>query len=191
MSLLAVDAWLTDVAIPLLAAVLTAAGIVGPLWYQRQKDRAEKDNAFGKALQAINRDAAFLVERLGLLVRRDHANEHVTDEEIDVISSVRERLMTRLFDDPRVYDAYFGRRAWLTQETEPTMLLLLGEVDSRLRGLQTTRETDTFTLFGLYLLLYAGETDPAEVAKLADEIRQLRADPEVDTFAEKFPLSRS
>jgi hypothetical protein len=186
---LAISPWLKDVVIPLIAAALTAAGIVVPLWYQRRKDRAEEARRFDKALLALHRDAAFLAKRADLLVTKGHTGEAVTDQEIDAISSARERLIKRLFDDPLIYDAYFGRKSWLTGQTEATLLLLLGEIDTRLRRLQTTRAMDVFTLFGLYLLQYAGETDPAVLADLTAAIGGLRqADSEVDFFAKDFPV---
>lgn len=189
MGLLAISPWLKDVAIPLLAAGLAAAGIVGPLIYQRRKERGEEARQFNKALHAVHRDAAFLGKRTDLIITKVAVKEAVTDEEVDVISNARERLFERLFGDPLVYDSYFGRKSWLTPETEPTLLLLLGEIDSRLRRLRTTRAMDKFTLFGLNLLQYAGETDPEVLADLKAAIARLReVDPESDHFAKDFPV---
>jgi hypothetical protein len=181
--LLAISTWVTDVGIPLVAAALTAAGIVVPLLYQRRRERREAEGLFEKALLSLHRDATFLVERAGLLVAK-MGNEPITDEDIAGISSARERLFRRLFDDPRVFDAYFSSESWMTRRAEEKLLLLLGEIDVRLRQLRTTRAIDLFTLFGLYLLQYAGEQDPKARASLEAAMASVReADAEVDAVS--------
>lgn len=172
--LLAIDAWVKDVAIPLLGAALTAAGIVIPLLLQRRRERREEVLLFEKALRALHRDATLLVEHAQLLVAKSKTGDPVTDEDIAGISSTRERLFQRLFDDPRVYDAYFSSESWMTQKAGEKLLLLLGEIDVRLRRLQTTRAIDLFTMFGLYLLQYGGEQDPEERASLKAAMDDLR-----------------
>jgi hypothetical protein len=196
MGIIAVVAWVKDVAIPLVAAAITATGIVIPLRQERRKtvviqqEQLDREREhFDKGVRALHRDVAFLVARAGLIVEKMTDGSEVTDEEIDVILGADRRWIARMFDDPTMWDAYFLREAWLKPERHRHLLLLLGEIDARLRRLRETRTIDLFTYFGLLLVQYAGEKDPAAAASLGEAIAALAdGDREAREFLDNLPL---
>ena len=93
LTLLAVSSSVKDVLIPLVAAAVTAGGIVVPLWVQRSRDRKSEAAAYDKALRSIHRDAAFLVEQIQLIGLRGRNNETVGVDELAPATSASTRSL--------------------------------------------------------------------------------------------------
>lgn len=187
---IAVSSLVSDVAIPLLAAGITAAGIVVPLWVQRQRDRKAEADTHQKALRSIHRDAAFLAEQVQLVAVRHKQKETVSAEDVAVAMSASARLFSRLFDDPRVFDSYFYGPGKPEIASESKLLLLLGEFEARIKRLATPQGT-WLTIFAADLVTYFGEENEQQRDDLRGALRLLveqDREGEVRTFgSEIFP----
>lgn len=71
------------------------------------------------------------------------------------------RLVSRLFDDPRIFDSYFRGPGKPEIVSVPKLLLLLGEFEVRLKTLASAPNV-ILPLFVASLLTYFGEEDGKE-----------------------------
>lgn len=164
-TLFAVSSLIKDVVIPLLAAAVTATGIVVPLLAQRNRDRKETSVAYERALRSIHRDAAFLVEQVQLIGLKHAKGEDVSVDQLAPVMTASARLVSRLFDDPRIFDSYFRGPGKPEIVSVPKLLLLLGEFEVRLKTLASAPNV-ILPLFVASLLTYFGEEDGKEREEL-------------------------
>jgi hypothetical protein len=180
---LGVSELVKDVAIPVVAAIITAVGIVVPLLVQRSRDRNEEAEIYQKALESIYRDASFLVEQVQLAALRHAQQETVSSDELAATTSASTRLFSRLFDDPRIFDSYFHGSGTPGIANESKLLLLLGELEVRLKRLATP-EGLWFTLFAAQFVKYFGEEDEEQRRDLREALRMItEQDPEAKALA--------
>jgi hypothetical protein len=171
--------------IPALSATVAAVTLALFAVNERRKIVIAADQnrktSLDAAVRAAYREVRTLREQYQLFRLTEAGNQPVSHERRKTVVKTAERVFAVLRSNPALYDEYFTSQP--SRLNHAKIDLILGELEVQMQLLCATapveKRNDTFTLFGIYALIYGSTYGlPGERAE-AEEILSLiaRSDP--------------